>query len=528
MPEVFHMTEKTYYFSYETPLGSVTIAEKDSAVTHLFLSESRSSGSIRASRFLSENACFSETPLLKKTYIELSEYFDGKRTVFDIPVDPEGTAFQKKVWKVLCGIPYGETMTYGMTAALAGNPKASRAVGAANNRNPVMIIIPCHRVIGADGSLTGYAGGIDVKEKLLDLERKVTETDRDSSGREDGNGREKAERKENGRGKAERKENGRGKAERKENGRKDPDDEKSGRNASDISVFASEIRKRLETLAEPEYRQFSSSLLPGTENILGVRLPALRAEARKIAGDPDVSEKYPDHILNIRNDPARCQAVSFEEIMLAGFVTGMVKKPLSEKIPLIRRFVAVIDNWSVCDSFCVTLKPSVREREEFLPVIRAYALSEKEFESRFAAVMLLDHYVIPEYIDNVLEILGSIRSETYYSQMGVAWAVSVCFAEFPEKTLAFMEKRKPGDHSPGGSRDPALFPETYNKAIRKIIESYRVSDEMKKRIRQMKVRPFHIILRQHHNVPGYDRRHTEPSGQGRKCRGPRLCSGRNG
>lgn len=484
MPEVFHMTEKTYYFSYETPLGPVTVAEKGSAVTHLFLTKSRSSGSVRASLFLSENACFSETPLLKKTYTELSEYLEGQRTVFDIPVDPEGTVFQKKVWKVLCGIPYGETRTYGETASLAGNPKASRAVGAANNRNPVMIIIPCHRVIGADGSLTGYAGGIDVKEKLLKLERKVTGADRDRSGGKDKNGREKAE----------TKKDGREKADTKGHSRKDPDNGKSGGNVPDISVFASGIRDRLEMLSEAEYGRFSSSLLPGTPNILGVRLPALRAEARKIAEDPDVSEKYPDHILDIRNDPERRQAVSFEEIMLAGFVTGMMRKPLSEKIPLIRRFVTVIDNWSVCDSFCVTLKPSVRERDGFLPVIRSYALSEKEFESRFAAVMLLDHYVVPEHIDDVLEILGTIRSGTYYSQMGVAWAISVCFAKFPEKTLAFMEKRRPGDHSPGGSRDQALFPETYNKAIRKIIESYRVSDDMKERVRQMKVRSFYINM----------------------------------
>lgn len=111
-----------------------------------------------------------ETPLLREASGQLDAYFAGRLKVFSLPLAPKGTDFQQKVWNVLRQIPYGETRTYGEIALLAGNPKASRAVGMANNRNPLPVFIPCHRVIGTNGSLTGYAGGLDVKLKLLQLE----------------------------------------------------------------------------------------------------------------------------------------------------------------------------------------------------------------------------------------------------------------------------------------------------------------------------------------------------------------------
>ena len=103
---------------------------------------------------------------------QLREYFDGKRREFQLPLDPEGTTFQRKVWRCLEQIPYGTTISYGELAKRAGNPSASRAVGAANGRNPVPIVIPCHRVIGANGKLTGFGGGLPTKEALLALESK--------------------------------------------------------------------------------------------------------------------------------------------------------------------------------------------------------------------------------------------------------------------------------------------------------------------------------------------------------------------
>ena len=107
------------------------------------------------------------TPLLTECTAQLRAYFDGTLHSFDLPLHLSGTDFQRSAWDALCRIPYGETRTYGQQASLLGNPKASRAVGSANHRNPVMIIIPCHRVIGSGGQLTGYAGGLDMKAWLL-------------------------------------------------------------------------------------------------------------------------------------------------------------------------------------------------------------------------------------------------------------------------------------------------------------------------------------------------------------------------
>lgn len=105
-------------------------------------------------------------------FYQLQEYFAGKRKTFDFPYELSGTIFQKKVWKALCDIPYGETCSYKDVAIAIGNVKACRAVGMANNKNPISIAIPCHRVIGANGQLVGYAGGLDMKIALLELEQK--------------------------------------------------------------------------------------------------------------------------------------------------------------------------------------------------------------------------------------------------------------------------------------------------------------------------------------------------------------------
>ena len=112
-----------------------------------------------------------ETPLLQETEEQLNEYFAGARREFDLPLAAKGTPFQQAVWAQLHKIPYGEVRTYGQLAAALGKPKASRAVGSACHRNPLCIVVPCHRVIGADGSLTGYAEGLEIKEYLLELER---------------------------------------------------------------------------------------------------------------------------------------------------------------------------------------------------------------------------------------------------------------------------------------------------------------------------------------------------------------------
>ncbi len=146
---------------YDMDLGRMAIAEENEKITNLFL----------PGDFIPPEMRMEETETLKKAAVQLMEYLQGKRTVFDVPLKPKGTAFQKQVWEALLKIPYGETSSYGKLAKDIGKPGAARAVGMANNRNPIPVIIPCHRVIGADGSLTGYGGGLPMKEKLLALEK---------------------------------------------------------------------------------------------------------------------------------------------------------------------------------------------------------------------------------------------------------------------------------------------------------------------------------------------------------------------
>ena len=149
-------------FHYNYPIGGVGIAEKDGAISLVFF-EGREdvSGYER-----------SETPLIKEAARQLDEYFAGKRMSFYLPLSLDGTEFQVSVWNALLTIGYGETRSYKDIAEQVGKPRAVRAVGSANHRNPVAIIVPCHRVIGHDGSLTGYGGGLHVKQFLLDLEKR--------------------------------------------------------------------------------------------------------------------------------------------------------------------------------------------------------------------------------------------------------------------------------------------------------------------------------------------------------------------
>lgn len=149
-----------YRFSYETVLGVVTFVEEGGAL--LAVTTHRSYEGVEQ-----------ETALIKEAYQQLSEYLKGERKEFDLPLNPKGTDFQKRVWRALCDIPYGETRSYKQIAKAVGNSKAVRAVGMANNRNPITIVVPCHRVIGADGKLMGYGGGLEMKEFLLRLEKSL-------------------------------------------------------------------------------------------------------------------------------------------------------------------------------------------------------------------------------------------------------------------------------------------------------------------------------------------------------------------
>jgi O-6-methylguanine DNA methyltransferase len=156
----------TFRMTVDSPVGPLLLTSDGKALTRvLFAAE--------PDRSWSTETC----PVLERAAAQLDEYFRGERTDFDLPLEPAGTPFQRTVWQALREIPYAETINYGQLAARVGNPRASRAVGLANGRNPISIVVPCHRVIGADGSLTGYGGGLGRKRTLLDLERHTSGAD---------------------------------------------------------------------------------------------------------------------------------------------------------------------------------------------------------------------------------------------------------------------------------------------------------------------------------------------------------------
>lgn len=155
-----------YYTTFDTPQWAIILVGDDTGLTNLHMVTGEGSREFEIDKaWTRDDARFAEARL------QVEEYLNGKRTDFTIPLNPQGTDFQKKAWKALCEIPYGEVRTYGEQAALLGNPKASRAVGAANGRNPIPLIIPCHRVVGANGKLTGFAHGLAAKEMLITMEQ---------------------------------------------------------------------------------------------------------------------------------------------------------------------------------------------------------------------------------------------------------------------------------------------------------------------------------------------------------------------
>ena len=149
------------YYTYETPIGEIMIASDGSYVTALRFAVPAGSEMKKAPDALTDGAAR-----------QLEDYFAGKRRMFDLPLRPFGTVFQRSVWEQLLAIPYGETRSYKQVAEMVGRPNACRAVGMANNRNPISIIIPCHRVIGSGGDLVGYGGGLEAKRALLELEKR--------------------------------------------------------------------------------------------------------------------------------------------------------------------------------------------------------------------------------------------------------------------------------------------------------------------------------------------------------------------
>ncbi|HET9894856.1 MAG TPA: methylated-DNA--[protein]-cysteine S-methyltransferase [Streptosporangiaceae bacterium] len=155
----------------DSPVGPITLVSENGKLTGLYMEVS---GHPPAQETLGERVGAADDDVLVKAASQLEAYFNGELTDFDLPLELEGTGFQRTVWASLLDIPYGQTISYGELARRIGQPTASRAVGLANGRNPISIVVPCHRVVGANGSLTGYGGGLDRKRFLLALEQRVT------------------------------------------------------------------------------------------------------------------------------------------------------------------------------------------------------------------------------------------------------------------------------------------------------------------------------------------------------------------
>lgn len=221
------------------------------------------------------------------------------------------------------------------------------------------------------------------------------------------------------------------------------------------------IKEQLLNLADEEYQKFAMALIPTINNVIGVRLPELRKLARTIAkGD-------------WRTFLAQAKSDYFEEVMLQGMVLGYVKTDIEEILRYIADFIPKIDNWSVCDSFCISLKFTLKNKERVWDFIVPYLLSDKEYEIRFAVVMMLNFFIEEEYINRILQLLDKVSHEGYYAKMAVSWALSICYIKLPEPTMSYLLSNTLDDF-------------TYNKALQKITESYRVDRETKTMIRGMK------------------------------------------
>lgn len=223
-------------------------------------------------------------------------------------------------------------------------------------------------------------------------------------------------------------------------------------------MLRKEVQVWLLQQAEQDYKNFSASLIPGVENLLGIRLPVLRKKAKELArADWKAYLSFSDYQY-------------FEEAMLQGMILGYVKAPLEEILAETEKFIPRIDNWSVNDSFCNSFKIAKKYPEEVWDFLMKYCESQKEYEVRVVAVMLLSHYLDERYIDRVLEVLGKLHIGGYYASMAVAWAFATAWAKFPEKTREYL-----AGHS--------IDRETYQKTLQKCLESYRIDVEEKEWIR---------------------------------------------
>ena len=222
-----------------------------------------------------------------------------------------------------------------------------------------------------------------------------------------------------------------------------------------------DIKLKIQTLADPKVAKFASSLIPNSGIILGVRLPILRGIAKEIV------KNSPDIFLQNATDDC------LEETMLQAMVIGLLKTDFETLWGYIANFIPKITNWSICDTFCCGLKNTSKFKPIMWSKILPYLKSDKEFEVRFATIMILSYFITEDKIDEILNLIPTINHDGYYVKMGVAWLISICFIHFPEKTLKTLKEKN-------------LDTFTHNKSIQKIIDSRRVDKETKIKLKLLK------------------------------------------
>lgn len=224
------------------------------------------------------------------------------------------------------------------------------------------------------------------------------------------------------------------------------------------------LLKHLENIASEKHREFHSSLVPDVNNMLGIPVPKLREIAKQIVKNCNDIDAF----LNL------CTNNYYEELMLKGIIIGCIDCSWNKRLEYITNFVPLIYDWAVCDTFCSAIKPPKEELTNFRSFIEPYLYSDKEFEIRFAVVILLQKFVNEEYISSTLLTLQNINSDKYYVKMAVAWALSVCYVKFPKETEQIFAEYQ-------------LDKWVQNKAIQKCRESLRVSKQDKELLLKYKI-----------------------------------------
>ncbi|HBA63983.1 MAG TPA: DNA alkylation repair protein [Lachnospiraceae bacterium] len=230
-----------------------------------------------------------------------------------------------------------------------------------------------------------------------------------------------------------------------------------------------QVRTELIEAADEKYRAFNSSLIPGASlPILGVRMPKLRSIAKKLAKNHGLDYIHTASEWARQEQPFQKQ-LYFEELLLHGILIGYLECDIAEREQLLDAFIPQINNWSVCDSSCVTYKFVKEDEEHWFSYLLQYTESDREYELRFAVVMFLIYFITETYIDRILEAMAAISHEAYYVKMAVAWAISMCYVKFPEKTWVLLESDRLDDF-------------THRKSLQKIRESFQVSKGEKDRL----------------------------------------------